>query len=100
MQPKARDESDRPFQHQGRDVRRKGHKAQIPNVASENEMINEVIQNPVDDEIKSAHESVTEEQETEIALERRIEEVDKLPDFFLQILFQSCRHGLVIRLQI
>ena len=100
MQPKARDESNGPFQHQSRDVRRKGQKSQIPDVASENEMINEIIQNPVNDEIEAAHESVTEEQEAEIALERRIEEVDKLPDFFLQILFQSCRHGLVIRLQI
>ena len=51
--------SNGPFQHQGRDVRRKGHKSQIPDVASENEMINEVIQNPVNDEIESAHESVT-----------------------------------------
>ena len=74
--PKTCQEGDGEFEHEGRNVGREGNEAKVKNLAFEDEMIEHIIQHPLQNEVQAATSRITEQPEAHELTERRIEEVD------------------------
>ena len=76
--PEAREEGDGELEHKGRDVGREGDEAEVEDLAFENEMIENIVQHPLQNEVQATASGIAEEFKTHDFAEKRIEEVDDL----------------------
>ena len=76
--PETREESDGELEYKGRDVRREGDEAKIEHLSAENEMVEDIVQRPLQNEVQSATSTVTKQLKTHNLSEGRIEEVYEL----------------------
>ena len=76
--PEAREEGDGELEHEGRDVGREGHKAQVEDVTFKDKMIEHVVEHPLQDQVQATAGAVAEQLEAHHLAERRIEEVNEL----------------------
>lgn len=74
--PEAREESDGELEHEGRNVRREGNKTEVKDLTFENEMIENIVQHPFQNEVQATAGRVSEQFEAHHFAERRIEKVD------------------------
>ena len=74
--PKTRQESNGKLEHKGRDVGRKGDEAKVEDPTSEDEMIENIVQHPLQHKIHSAASRVMEDLKVHHLAERWIEKVD------------------------
>ena len=95
--PETCQESDGKPEDKGRNVRREGHETKIEDLAFENEMIQHIIQHPIQSKVESAAWRVTEQFEAHHFAERRIKKVDDRgqgafkPGFYVFECWQSLR---------
>lgn len=76
--PETRQESDRELEHEGSNVRREGNEAKVEDLTFEDEMIENIVQHPFQNEVQATTSRITEQLEAHHLSERRIEEVDDL----------------------
>jgi len=74
--PKARQESDGEFEHEGRNVRRESNEAEVEHLLVENEMVENIVQHPFQNEVHAATGRIVEQLEAHHLAEWRIEKVD------------------------
>ena len=74
--PETRHEGDGEFEHEGRDMGRESYETKIENLLVENEMVENIVQHPLQNEVQAATGRITEQFEAHHLAERRIEEVD------------------------
>ena len=74
--PKTCEEGDGKLEHESRDVRRKSDETEVKDLAFEDEMVEEIIQHPLQNQVESTAYGVTEQLQTHHLAEWRIEEVD------------------------
>ena len=74
--PETRQEGDGELEHKGRDMWCKGNEAKVENLTFEDEMIENIVQHPFQNEVQATAGRVTEQFEAHHLAERRIEEVD------------------------
>lgn len=76
--PETCQEGDGEFEHEGRNVGREGDETKVENLTFENEMIENIVQHPLQNEVQAAAGRIAEQFEAHHLAERRIEEVDDL----------------------
>ena len=76
--PEARQKSDGEFEHKGCNMRRKGNEIEVKDLAFENEMIEHIVQHPLQSQVQSSAGRITEQLKAHHLAERRIKEVDDL----------------------
>ena len=74
--PEAGQEYDRKLEDERRNMRLEGDETKVENLTFENEMIQHIIQHPIQRQIEAAAGRVTEQFEAKELAERRIEKVD------------------------
>ena len=83
--PETRKESEGKLKHEGCDVRRKGQKGnmsikneipEVENLTLENEMVENIVQHPLQNKVHAATSRIAEQLEAHHLTERRIKEVD------------------------
>ena len=74
--PETRKESDGELEHEGRNVGRKGNKAEVKHLSVEDEMVENIIQHPLQNKVHTTAGRIAEQLEAYDFAERRIEEVD------------------------
>ena len=76
--PEAREEGDGELEHEGGDVGREGNETEVEHLFAEDEMVEHIVQHPLQSQIQPAASRIAEQLETHQLAERRIEEVDEL----------------------
>lgn len=74
--PETCQESDGKPEDKGRNMRCEGHETKVENLAFENEMIQHIIQHPIQSKVEATASRVTEQFKVEKLAEGRIEKVD------------------------
>ena len=74
--PETSQEGNGELEHEGCDVGRECDEAEVKDLAFEDEMIEHIIQHPLQNEVQAATSRITEQPEAHELTERRIEEVD------------------------
>ena len=74
--PEAREESDGKLEHESRNVGRESDEAEVEHMLVEDEMVENIVQHPLQNEVQAATGRITEQLEAHHLAERRIEEVD------------------------
>lgn len=74
--PKACEESDGELEDESRNVGRESDEAEIENLLVEDEMVENIVQHPFQNEVQAATGRIAEQLEAHHFAERRIEEVD------------------------
>ena len=74
--PETRQESNGKLEHEGRDMGREGNETEVEDLAFENEMIENIVQHPFQNEVQTATGRIAEQLEAHHLAERRIEKVD------------------------
>lgn len=93
--PKPRQEGDRKPEDKSRNVRCEGHETKVKNLTFENEMIQHIIQHPIQSQVHAAACRIMEQLEAHHLAEGRIEKVDDRsqsalhPGFYVFDDFQS-----------
>jgi len=74
--PETREESDGELEYKGCNVGREGDEAEVKDLAFEDEMVENIVQHPFQNQIESTASRITEQLEAHELAERRIEKVD------------------------
>ena len=74
--PEAREEGDRELEYKSRDVGGEGNEAEVEYLSTENEMVENIVQHPLQNEIQATAGRITEQFEAHQFAERWIKEVD------------------------
>ena len=74
--PKTRQEGDGELEHKGRDVGREGDETKIENLTFEDEMIENIVQYPLQNEVQATASRIAEQLEAHHLSERWIEEIN------------------------
>lgn len=74
--PETRQEGDGELEHEGCNMGRKGNEAKVENLTFEDEMVENIVQHPFQNEVQATTSRITEQLEAHHLAERRIEEVD------------------------
>ncbi|MPM43873.1 hypothetical protein SDC9_90550 [bioreactor metagenome] len=82
MKQKSREQGDRKRDEQSRDVRADGNKTEWNELLLYDVVIYDEIEQPVESYIGGTAHAITEKLPAEIALERRIKEINKITDKF------------------
>ena len=73
--PEAREESDGELEHEGCNVRRKSDEAKVENLTFENEMIENIVQHPFQNQVQATAGRIAEQLKAHHLAEWRIEEI-------------------------
>ena len=76
--PEAREEGDGKLEHKGCNVGREGDEAEVEDLTMEDEMVEDIVQYPLQNEVQATAGRIAEQLEAHHLAERRIEEVDEL----------------------
>ena len=74
--PEAREEGDGELEHEGGNVGREGNEAKVEDLFVKDEMIENIVQHPLQDEVQASAGRITEQLKAHELAKRRIEEVD------------------------
>lgn len=87
--PETREEGDGELEHKSRDMGREGNEAEVEHLSAEDEMVENIIQHPLQNKVHTTAGRIAEQLEAYHLAERRIEEVDELcqsafhPEFYV-----------------
>ena len=82
LQQESGEERDRKCDQQSRNVRTDGDELQIHDLLSENKVVEDEIEDPVENDICATADGIPEKLPADVAFKRRIEKVDARPDGF------------------
>ena len=94
--PETREEGDGELEHKSRDMGREGNEAEVENLLMEDEMVENIVQHPFENEVQTSASRITEQLKAHHLAERRIEKADDrgqgafYPRFYV---FQSWHSG-------
>ena len=74
--PETRQESDGKLEHESRDMGREGNEAEVEHLLMEDEMVENIVQHPFENEVQTSASRITEQLKAHHLAERRIEKVD------------------------